>query len=600
MVMRKKGISAIVATVLIVLITVAAVAILWGAILPMFNEVDISNENAISIDTSGGYTLYDETQKIACVQVKKESSLALEGLRVLFNIEGNSFYGLIAKGDVPELNQKKTYCFSLKNFGKPSSVTVVALPEDKSIAVTSKVSVSELNVQALGSIVGDEGSPSQLRYLDGDPSLLTGCGVLNVSGRTYRLKNNVSTTGTCFTIIADNVTLDCGSWANRIVYGNVNDATEYYGIYSGKRNTNIKNCEITRGDLATTTQGRYGIYFGESNYSKIEKVNSSNNLYGVYLFKSSNNALTNIITNLNSVGIYLERSSDDTLTQIITNSNANGVYLDLSSNRNILTNVTANFNDAGFWMYSSSWNVFNDVTANSNLDVGVYSYLSRNNIFNSLTANSNTNSALYFYSDSNNNTFNNLNLWNCSSNAIKSCVFLFGSNNNTISGGKIGKSAGYLIQFQAFGWSGISNNIVRDVQLIEPYFYAIRSNSAPAGPQRNNQIINSSYVNESVETDGQLIRKWYYTAYVNDSTEAPVSGVNVTARNMVGAYQFNLTTGTDGRTGIAEIIDYINNAGIKTYSSNYNVSVVKSPYAILNQNWNVTVQQNNRQNFQFA
>ena len=36
--MNKRGISAIVATVLIILITVAAVTIIWAAIIPMIND----------------------------------------------------------------------------------------------------------------------------------------------------------------------------------------------------------------------------------------------------------------------------------------------------------------------------------------------------------------------------------------------------------------------------------------------------------------------------------------------------------------------------------------------------------------------------------
>ena len=63
--MKKRGISAIVATVLIILIVVAGMGIIWSVILPTITSVDIEpSKQAISIDTQGGYTVYDgeETQ----------------------------------------------------------------------------------------------------------------------------------------------------------------------------------------------------------------------------------------------------------------------------------------------------------------------------------------------------------------------------------------------------------------------------------------------------------------------------------------------------------------------------------------------------------
>ena len=64
---RKRGISAVVATVLIILITVAAVTIIWAAIIPMIKDqteggtVCLDAVSQISIETAGGYTCYDST-----------------------------------------------------------------------------------------------------------------------------------------------------------------------------------------------------------------------------------------------------------------------------------------------------------------------------------------------------------------------------------------------------------------------------------------------------------------------------------------------------------------------------------------------------------
>ena len=62
---RKRGISAVVATVLIILITVAAVTIIWAAIIPMIKQqtegvqVCLDAVSQVSIESEGGYTCYD-------------------------------------------------------------------------------------------------------------------------------------------------------------------------------------------------------------------------------------------------------------------------------------------------------------------------------------------------------------------------------------------------------------------------------------------------------------------------------------------------------------------------------------------------------------
>ena len=72
--MNKRGISAIVATVLIILITVAAVTIIWGTVIPMVRDnLDFSSlEGRVSVVTSEGYTYYDSDNESASIQVKRD------------------------------------------------------------------------------------------------------------------------------------------------------------------------------------------------------------------------------------------------------------------------------------------------------------------------------------------------------------------------------------------------------------------------------------------------------------------------------------------------------------------------------------------------
>ena len=73
--LNKKGISAIVATVLIILITVAAVTIVWAAVIPMIRtnlEMGTACLDAdVIIDSGSGYTCYDAERRILAVQIKK-------------------------------------------------------------------------------------------------------------------------------------------------------------------------------------------------------------------------------------------------------------------------------------------------------------------------------------------------------------------------------------------------------------------------------------------------------------------------------------------------------------------------------------------------
>jgi len=93
---RKKGISAIVATVLIILITVAAVTIIWAAIIPM-----ISNQlesGTICLDAvsqiqllDAGYTCVDATGDNISIQVKHGAkAFVLNDIQVLVSAAGTT------------------------------------------------------------------------------------------------------------------------------------------------------------------------------------------------------------------------------------------------------------------------------------------------------------------------------------------------------------------------------------------------------------------------------------------------------------------------------------------------------------------------------
>ncbi len=129
----------------------------------------------------------------------------------------------------------------------------------------------------------------------------------------YTLQNNVSSNETCFTITAQNVTLDCnGNWINYSTSG-----TGYtHGIYATQNSTTIKNCNVIDGNWSSNGTDRYGIWLYSADNSNLSNNYVRTNLHRtIWLFLSSNAILTNntAISNA-SLGIMILGGNNVTLT----------------------------------------------------------------------------------------------------------------------------------------------------------------------------------------------------------------------------------------------------------------------------------------------
>ncbi len=108
--MNKKGVSAVVATVLIVMITVAAVAIIWATIIPMIKssaEEGLSCYDAqtdLSIE-EGSYTCSNTTTGV--IQIKRGSKAPITAIQILWGKNGETTSNETT--DVPAENNKKVY-----------------------------------------------------------------------------------------------------------------------------------------------------------------------------------------------------------------------------------------------------------------------------------------------------------------------------------------------------------------------------------------------------------------------------------------------------------------------------------------------------------
>ncbi|MGV8151917.1 MAG: NosD domain-containing protein [Candidatus Nanoarchaeia archaeon] len=216
---------------------------------------------------------------------------------------------------------------------------------------------------------------------------INSCRTLDQAGTTYVLQNDVTTTGTCFTITADNITLDCGNWNNSITYGNVDSTSFFYGISSNSDNTIIKNCNLIKGDAAKNDQMRFGIQLLNSDNSRIENTKANNNYRGIYLLSSSNTLLKDVIASSNQVdGIVIDFGSNNDLFNVTTDSNLGGSGIIISyGSFHELKNVKSSYNayNGVFIKDNSNSNILDTLFVSSNgYDGIILSSSSKNKLMN--------------------------------------------------------------------------------------------------------------------------------------------------------------------------------------------------------------------------
>ncbi|MFA7708209.1 MAG: right-handed parallel beta-helix repeat-containing protein, partial [Candidatus Pacearchaeota archaeon] len=367
---------------------------------------------------------------------------------------------------------------------------------------------------------------------------VTSCGILNIPNSVYTLKNSVISTGTCFNITGENITIDCNGWENRIIYGNQDSATKYYGIYSNKFNTTVKNCEVTSGNSALSSQTRTGIYFNNTNNSRIENVNLSNNYNGLQLELSSNNILSNIIADSNDyTGILLyPNSTKNFLLNITAENNNYGIQVGPYSSNNVFSDIIAKDNIRGISLSHSSNNNILNVSSYGASSFGIYLYYSSNNTFSSIAINSSNRG---IGSDqSSNNTFSSISinssnygitLTSSSSNKLISIsiinstygIEMDSASNNHLKNINISKSNRKDIYFSASSISNCNNkfeNILGSGGLPVRYY----NSSVTLANQKFSQLIlcnadNSNLNNISIESKDGINNNGLFGYYTDNS-----------------------------------------------------------------------------------
>ena len=175
------------------------------------------------------------------------------------------------------------------------------------------------------------------------------CGTLdrdfNVSHTTYVLNNNVSSTGTCFTIVGDNITLDCAGLP--ITFDTSGQGNVAGILMEDTVNVTIKNCFIQDGNIAGSDT--IGIDMTNASYALILNntviVNGTLDNYGIYLESGANgnviqeNNVSVVTSSISNFGVYMFTTVSG--NRLINNTfAANGT----SFNRALRMNVNVNNN----------------------------------------------------------------------------------------------------------------------------------------------------------------------------------------------------------------------------------------------------------------
>ncbi|MBW2973560.1 right-handed parallel beta-helix repeat-containing protein [Candidatus Woesearchaeota archaeon] len=204
--------------------------------------------------------------------------------------------------------------------------------------------------------------------------------------------------GTCFTIIADHVTLDC---AGHMLIGN---GTGQGIVANHTNNITIKNCVVRN--------FTNGIYLNHSNDSLVQENTAYNHSNaGFYLISSSRNDVINNTAYNSTYGILLNLSSNNTLTgNLVYNSQDFGFYLQDNSCYNYLFNNTArNTSDTGFHLaLNSSYNTIRNNSAHATQNRGFHVDNCTGNILASNNAYDNVRNGFDIHTGSSSNSlFNN-------------------------------------------------------------------------------------------------------------------------------------------------------------------------------------------------
>jgi hypothetical protein len=148
---NKRAVSAIVATVFLIMISITAVAVVYWTIIPFIKgNLDLDQRKVdLRIVTENGYTVYDKEKEIAFVQVERGvDNVTLHGMELMIDFEGTTYRATLRP---PASGQSKSYFFNMQDMdSSPTTVSVapVFVLDAREVLgeITSRVIMPTLNI----------------------------------------------------------------------------------------------------------------------------------------------------------------------------------------------------------------------------------------------------------------------------------------------------------------------------------------------------------------------------------------------------------------------------------------------------------------------
>lgn len=193
------------------------------------------------------------------------------------------------------------------------------------------ISSPDLEINLNDSLIRDSFGEDPNKFLSIlEDASSTQCGTVN---ENITLTANVNSTGTCFTINATNITLDCNSFTINFTSG--------YGVNaSNHTNITIKNCKFFEKNSDSETY--YAIYFNKVNSSLIYNNNVSvtaSSVGGIYMGYSTSINVTKNYLNVTSKGVEFQNIDHSFINYNTVNSTDYPISLSSSSNNTIENNI---------------------------------------------------------------------------------------------------------------------------------------------------------------------------------------------------------------------------------------------------------------------
>jgi len=391
-------------------------------------------------------------------------------------------------------------------------------------------------------------------FLDPDVSA---CGSLGTADSTYTLTQDVSTSGTCFTITANNITLVGNGFS--VLYGSVSGS---YGVQVAGANDSV----IT------------GMYINATN-------NTGNNKYGIYFLNAKNGTARN--NSLNNTGatnpdaIRITTSSNVTISknQIWTGNTgilgSRGIFVTGSDNVTIMLNNITTTGFGAHGVVTDSLNTtmyYNNITAYGSSAIGIFSSagsdanISRNIIFINSTGDGIT-------MDGTNNTFRNNRITTIGAGA---------------EGITIRSTSGTNLFFDTFvNASSIGTNDTQFTKETQGTY-----NFTNVTLANNNLFIANATSNATVNFH------WYVDVNVKETRGNNIHNANVTAWNVSGAVIFSNLTNSAGNTARQIVLSYWRNSSFIAEQNNYTIQAHNGSYYFANnRSINLTFSNNTQVNF---